>query len=473
MISRPGACIRRRVRWGRSAVLFALCQLTPSSPAHRMRSARDLPYPSKAVGACRILRLVGGENEAELLAGPVSAANPLLKWPAREVSAGEVSAQFDRDSAVNNAALCEPITAFVDRWHISPDAPDLDAGEFKEKGCVKCNALPLLYGLCLDTYGAGWKAFLCRVCGKDFKKSRLPTVSSARSGGAGTSVSVHGAPTPPQQTAQVADRGQIGERGGLVEKNGVRGLKYRDMYGETLLLLHRRCHLCTRHATYGPAHSSRHEAVHCRAHKTKEEEDLVSRKCLHQGCGKRPMYGNPEDGATPHYCARHRHPGHVDMKNRKCRFGSCQKRASFALAHDARQVPVSCAEHRDSICRSYAARAHADIAGGLRPAECGGDGEGCGLAAEVGKGGAAERIRVVPIWRCNGWTEEGGAARGKAGGKDSGTMCLKRPCYGSDRARTCARHRKPHYSNVYAKFCQHPEGCRRLGQVPCRYSNAR
>jgi len=58
---------------------------------------------------------------------------------------------------------------------ISSDAPDLDVGAQKNS-CSACQqdaaGNPLKYGLCIDSYGAGWKALLCRQCGSQFKNSR-------------------------------------------------------------------------------------------------------------------------------------------------------------------------------------------------------------------------------------------------------------------------------------------------------------
>ena len=63
------------------------------------------------------------------------------------------------------------------------NAPDVDVGQQQKKGCSVCRSSsmssPLKYGICLDAYGAGWKALLCKRCGSDFKRSRLPISTTA------------------------------------------------------------------------------------------------------------------------------------------------------------------------------------------------------------------------------------------------------------------------------------------------------
>ena len=94
--------------------------------------------------------------------------------------------------------------------------------------------------LSCDTYGAGWKALLCRRCGTDFKKARGTAPATA--------AHEHGARRPISDGLRAGVDGEPGvgrvgggERGGGV---GVRGKKMMDVFGDTLLLLNRRCHRC-------------------------------------------------------------------------------------------------------------------------------------------------------------------------------------------------------------------------------------
>ena len=198
------------------------------------------------------------------------------------------------------AAVARPVV------HVSQEvdlrqAPDVEVGQQQKKGCSVCRSSaassPLKYGICLDAYGAGWKALLCKRCGGDFKRSRLPISSPAGArnavapplipdvhagalrdpaGGAGDlmgaggeglglqmGVGRIGVPALPGRGGAESAMGLRGTEGGAASGGGVRGQKLRGACGETLLSLNRRCYMCTRHATFGPPGARRSEAIHC------------------------------------------------------------------------------------------------------------------------------------------------------------------------------------------------------------------
>jgi len=386
---------------------------------------------------------------------------------------------------------------------LAPEPPSLDVGLQQRKGCSSCRADVrggrLVYGLCRDTYGAGWKALLCRRCGTDFKKSRAGVLSETDGNQVEASATAERRAPPgcPRAGFAPAPGGAAGVRA------GVRGKKMQDVFGDTLLLLNRRCHKCTRFATYGPPGGKRHDAVHCAQHRDEEEADLVSNKCRHQGCSSHTMYGDPCEDQVPRYCAKHRATHHVDLKSRKCRMQGCAKRATFSV--NLHRIPLSCAKHKDDLSRLISEHGlgvleSATVGEGGHELEGlatkgGSAGESSGRARQASEGAAdlkldhklgklqcraPQPVTMLPVWRCRGpaayaltnLVAAAESAQGASGAAHTaaiaagdatglGYVCMRRPCYGEAHAVTCAHHRQEHFTKVYVHVCQHPEGCRR------------
>ena len=70
--------------------------------------------------------------------------------------------------------------------------------------------------------------------------------------------------------------------------------------------------------------------------------DVKSRKCITEGCGKRPSYGLTGT-KTVEYCAQHAPDGMVNVKSRKCITEGCGKWPSYGLA--GTEGVEYCAQH--------------------------------------------------------------------------------------------------------------------------------
>ena len=91
-----------------------------------------------------------------------------------------------------------------------------------------------------------------------------------------------------------------------------------------------RCQLCSRAAVFGDpsAHMTlitgkqrrrgiRSMLLYCRQHRQDGHCNLLSKRCLAEGCPKQPCFGDPIT-RVPIYCHAHRAQGHEDVKNRRC-----------------------------------------------------------------------------------------------------------------------------------------------------------
>ena len=149
------ASIRRPARQLR--VLLSVLLFSPSSPAIVASCRRENAIVIEQ-------RLRGGEVEDR------DAALTLLS----DIRGQQKSCPFIQAGAQDLGGVLA--------LSISSDAPDLDVGAQKNS-CSACQkdaaGNPLKYGLCIDSYGAGWKALLCRRCGSQFKNSRERSSSPA------------------------------------------------------------------------------------------------------------------------------------------------------------------------------------------------------------------------------------------------------------------------------------------------------
>ena len=84
-------------------------------------------------------------------------------------------------------------------------------------------------------------------------------------------------------------------------------------------------------------------ALYCVEHKLPNFINVVSKRCLYNGCKKRPYFGDEKD-KIPLYCAEHKLPNFIDVKNKRCLHNGCKKRPYFGDEKD--KIPLYCAEHK-------------------------------------------------------------------------------------------------------------------------------
>jgi hypothetical protein len=81
----------------------------------------------------------------------------------------------------------------------------------------------------------------------------------------------------------------------------------------------------------------------CAAHKQDAMVDIVSKRCLYEGCIKHCAFGFAGD-TKPSFCAAHKHDKMVNVKSKMCLHEGCRKHPNFGLPEDAR--PSFCATHK-------------------------------------------------------------------------------------------------------------------------------
>jgi len=105
-----------------------------------------------------------------------------------------------------------------------------------------------------------------------------------------------------------------------------------------------RCAACSRKSTFGPEGAPPREARFCLRHRPSEAfRDLISPRCQHPVCIKRPVFG-AQLGAPAFFCRAHCPPGFVDVMNRRCATAGCPKHPSWGFRADG--TVRACGEHR-------------------------------------------------------------------------------------------------------------------------------
>jgi hypothetical protein len=95
---------------------------------------------------------------------------------------------------------------------------------------------------------------------------------------------------------------------------------------------------CEKQPTFG---AEWRKPVHCAIHKTDGERDVVNKRCIEHGCGKQPTFGT--EWKKPVHCAAHRTDGESDVMNKRCIGPGCEKQSSFGAEW---RNPLHCAEHK-------------------------------------------------------------------------------------------------------------------------------
>jgi len=128
--------------------------------------------------------------------------------------------------------------------------------------------------------------------------------------------------------------------------------------------LYRRCKLCKRFATFGPANGHRMSAAHCKEHKHDDEVDVVCRKCNFPGCARRALFGPPKfvdgfkglnpDGnnanrkliVIPERCSFHRKVGDTNSPKKICQYKGCYQYATQGNRNWNGGARRYCAQHK-------------------------------------------------------------------------------------------------------------------------------
>jgi hypothetical protein len=87
----------------------------------------------------------------------------------------------------------------------------------------------------------------------------------------------------------------------------------------------KKCQECDKQAIFGLINK---KPTHCKNHKTDDMTDVVSKKCLHEGCSTRPFF-NIEGSEIGLYCSDHKKESMVDVINKRCKHTNCETIASF------------------------------------------------------------------------------------------------------------------------------------------------
>ena len=69
--------------------------------------------------------------------------------------------------------------------------------------------------------------------------------------------------------------------------------------------------------------------LYCKTHKSEAMIDVLNKKCLHKGCTKQPSYNL--EGEEPLYCKAHKLEGMIDVLSKKCIHEGCTKRPNYNL----------------------------------------------------------------------------------------------------------------------------------------------
>ena len=72
-------------------------------------------------------------------------------------------------------------------------------------------------------------------------------------------------------------------------------------------------------------------------------ENIVSKRCGHEGCTKHPSFGMPGD-RTATRCAAHKLEGMENIKSKRCGHDGCTKQPAFGMPGDT--TATRCAAHK-------------------------------------------------------------------------------------------------------------------------------
>jgi hypothetical protein len=83
---------------------------------------------------------------------------------------------------------------------------------------------------------------------------------------------------------------------------------------------------CCITATYG---YTKYKGLRCLEHRNTDMIDVISRRCLSEGCKCQPIFGLK--GKKPGYCLQHKTACMIDLKNKKCAADACEKQPSYDI----------------------------------------------------------------------------------------------------------------------------------------------
>jgi hypothetical protein len=88
-------------------------------------------------------------------------------------------------------------------------------------------------------------------------------------------------------------------------------------------------------------------ATYCATHKQDGMEDIVNKRCLHDGCKTISVYGH----STRTYCATHKQDGMEDIASKQCLHDGCTKGSSYGHA-----TRTYCAAHKQDGMKDFASK---------------------------------------------------------------------------------------------------------------------
>jgi hypothetical protein len=170
----------------------------------------------------------------------------------------------------------------------------------------------------------------------------------------------------------------------------------------------------------------------CKAHKTEDMRNVVSKRCEIEGCDKQPSYGIKDK--KPTRCREHKTDDMRDVVNKRCEIEGCDKIPCFGLED---KKPTRCREHKTDEMQDVVSK-RCEI-------------EGCDKQPSYG-------IKDKEPTRCQDHKTED--MRNVKHKRCEIEGCDKRPSYGLDEGNPtrCVEHKTENMRDVVNKRCE-IEGC--------------
>jgi len=195
-----------------------------------------------------------------------------------------------------------------------------------------------------------------------------------------------------------------------------------------------KCLTCNKQANFGKQLGCKPE--YCKGCSPLGYEDIVNKRCIHDGCKKNPIYAL-KGTKKREYCTEHALDGYEDILNKKCK--SCEKRASYGVAES--KIAEYCTEHALDGYENVLTK------------KCVHD--GCKKLASYGKNGT-KKDEYCSEHSLPGYEN----VKSK---RCAHPNCRKHPAYGAPGTKKpefCQLHRPDTYEDVVSLHCAH-SGCRK------------
>lgn len=194
---------------------------------------------------------------------------------------------------------------------------------------------------------------------------------------------------------------------------------------------YKRCEKCDKKAYYNTPGSR--SPRFCGIHREPDFINVVSTKCISDGCVKQPCFGF--EGKSPKFCAAHKEDGMVNIRERRCGHEGCMKKPVFNIKGERRGV----------FCIQHKTPEMIDVLGPF----C--EHEGCFIRPSFGQKG---KRQFCYEHKLDGMTSIGRVICEH----DNCTTTATYNFPGLSEKRFCSKHRLDGMINITSKKCNH-EGC--------------